>query len=191
MSFAEQGAQITGAFGGSGPKYRGYKPKKGTIRGYETRQKQDIEGLYGADPYGQQGLGYSQRSLATMYGLSEGARGAEKQRVHDIYATSPYGTKGTAYLKAQEGVERGQREDRMRLGERVGLEGERQARADLAFRMGGVSEAYGQSADLYNQNAAASYQANLEKFNRRKQRYEAVGRAAGAVADFYTGGMAG
>lgn len=171
--------QITGALGGSGPKYRGYKPQKGYLREYESLQRADVKKLQGPDAYKGAGLGYSSDIMQLQKGLSEGDRSAEKQRLYDAYAGSPYGTRGRAYLSAQQGVERGQREEGERIAAGITVADEAQRREDMRYRMGATGEAYGQGTDLYNAYAQNRYQADQARFQEKKNRYAAIGNLAG------------
>jgi hypothetical protein len=184
--FGSMGGQITGAFGGSGPKYRGYRPQKSNLQFYESRQKQDIEGLYGEDPYGQPGLGYSDATLQKIKGLQAGDLTAEKQKLYDLYAgkKGAYGARSAEYAGAQAGMARGQRESGMRQATEIGVRGEDVARQDWQRRHGALTGAYQTGTDLYNAYAQNKYQADLNRFQEKKNRYAAVGMAAGGAMDF-------
>lgn len=183
--------QITGAMGGAGPKYRGFQPGKGNIGRYEKYQMEDVNRLHGfettgkgkrgkaitGDPFTGPGLGYNQATLEMQAGLSEGGRTASRQQLFDAYKQSPYGTRGREFMTAQEGLERGMAEDQGRTAAGIAVANEGQKRSDLYTRLGMTGEAYGQGAQLYNQNAQAEYQANMARFQEKKNRYAAVGKA--------------
>jgi hypothetical protein len=192
-------AGVTGAFGGSGPSYRGYEPKRGNIQRYEKYQMSDIARLQGLGPKGKKplegdvfsgpGLGYSPEILQQQAALSEGSRTAGRQRMYDQYAQSPYGTRGREFLSASEGLERGMSEDQGRIAAGIQVANEGQKRSDLYGRLGATGQAYGQGAQLYNQNAQQDYQAAMARFQEKKNRYAAVGAAADSAISMYSAGM--
>lgn len=171
-------SSIMGGMGGAGPKYRGFKPKKGNLREYEAKTRSDVDTLYsGKNPYeSDPSLGYSQRTQQEAIGLGEGSRTAEKQNLYDAYVGNKgYGEKSREFLSAQSGVDRSQREDseRMRAGIRVASADK--AREDFFRRHGATAGAYDQGAGLYNAYAANKYGADVARHEQKQNRYRAVG----------------
>ncbi len=177
-------ADVTGAFGGAGPKYRGYRPKKGNVRAYEQHQRGDIEQLYSDEPFEGPGLGFSPDVLQMAAGLSEGDRIAEEQEQYEDYAQSPYGVRGADFLARKEGLRRDQTRRRELVKADIAVRNEGQKREDLYRRLGATGSAYQQGADLFNQFAERDYAADMARFQQKKNRYRAVGELADTGIDY-------
>lgn len=86
----------------------GYRPNRSNLRHYEGLQREDIDRLYGADPYGGSDLGLNKTQMAAQTGDQDAEAQAEyKGQVGDIERDAASGNLrplSGAYYRAKQGA---------------------------------------------------------------------------------------
>lgn len=154
---------------------------------YDKLRLEDIRGLYSADPFHRQGLGYSPAEMEGKFAegrdLSAGVAAAEKQRLGDVFRSSGgFGTRSGLYTRALQRSNLAEASRANELRRRMIVENAQQSRADAAARLASVGGAFQDAVELWNRRMGV-------KRSLAQQKATAVGQAVDdTISAVATGG---